>query len=96
MKEDTSAMLEVTVSGIPCFANPESVTIVPPWNGSAHTCPSADDYYGYSECEFTLYDRKGYRAEWLERKMTDDDMKAIEEAILEAAEEAAKNGYEEY
>ena len=83
-KKDTSSMIEAAVSGMPCFANPETVTIVPPWGGSAHTCPSADDYYGYTEVEFTLYDRKGYRAKWLEAKLTDDEISEIEDAIVEA------------
>jgi hypothetical protein len=42
---------------------------VPAWKGSAHTCPSSDDYYGYTEIEFELYDRKGYHAKWLEAKL---------------------------
>ena len=75
--------LESTISSIPCLINVETVTIVKPWTGSAMSCPSADDYYGYSEVEFTVYDRKGYRAKWLENKMTGDDIERIETEILE-------------
>jgi hypothetical protein len=43
------------------------------------------DYYGYHEVEFDVYDRRGYRAAWLERKMTDEDRARIETEILEAS-----------
>ena len=29
---------------------------VPPWSGSASSCPSADDYYGYTELEYRIED----------------------------------------
>jgi len=29
-----------------------------------------DDYYGYTESEWEVLDRKGYRAKWIERKIT--------------------------
>jgi hypothetical protein len=82
-REDTRDMLETTVAGIPCYAKAETVTIVAPWSGSPRTCPSADDYYGYAEVEFTIYDRKGYDAAWLAKKLTGDDIERIEQALIE-------------
>jgi hypothetical protein len=42
--------------------------------GSFHCPPSPEEF------EFELYDRKGYRATWLERKMTEkDEMKLLKE-----------------
>ena len=77
-------MIESQIQGIPCQIGVDTLLIVPPWNGPAHTCPSRDDYYGYTEIEFTVYDRKGYKADWLAKKMTGDDIERIEEEILNA------------
>jgi hypothetical protein len=41
------------------------------------------DYHGYVECEYTVYDRKGYPAKWLEAKITPEDDNAICDAITE-------------
>ena len=56
--------------------------------------PSADsdwDCYGFSEIEFTVQDRKGYPAPWLERKLTDDDTSRIEYEIMKEYEDAASD-----
>ena len=37
----------------------------------------------YPVIEFTVYDRKGYLAPWLECKLTDEDRERIEQEILE-------------
>ena len=42
-----------------------------------------DDFYGYSEVDFTVCDRRGRPAPWLERKMSDKDTQRIKEEILE-------------
>ena len=75
--------IESNVRGIPCLIEVISCTVVKPWKGSAHTCPSADDYYGYADVEFNVLDRKGYKAAWLERKMTNVDRSRIKTEILE-------------
>ena len=75
-------LIEASIQGIPCLVHPTYVLVVPPWKGSAHTCPSDLDYYGYAEVEFDVYDRKGYPAAWLERKMDQDDREKIEDLIL--------------
>lgn len=82
-REHPSNLLEASVAGIPCLVKVETCTIVPPWHGSAYTCPSRDDYYGYNDVEFTVYDRKGYRAKWLEKKLTGDDIAEIEQMIVD-------------
>lgn len=44
------------------------------------------DYYGgWFDVEFELYDRKGYRAKWLERKMTSADEDRIIQELVENA-----------
>lgn len=76
--------IESRVQGIPCLIEVTTLTVVRPWRGSAQSCPSSDDYYGYSEVEFNVLDRKGYKAAWLEHKMTDDDRDLIKNEILGA------------
>lgn len=58
--------------------------VVKPWRGSLSACPSSDDYYGYSEVEFDVLDRRGRPAPWLERKLTDADRERIEYEVLHA------------
>lgn len=72
-----------TIAGIPCLLKVSSYVRVAPWRGSPHTCPSADDYYGYTECEWEVCDRKGYLAPWLAKKLTPYDRDRAEEAIRE-------------
>ena len=54
------------VAGIPCQIRVDEYTVVPPWRGSASTCPSSDDFY----IVYTVLDRRGREAMWLERKIT--------------------------
>lgn len=75
-------MIESRIAGIPCLIDPTRCMVV---KGSySYNAPSDHDYYGYSEIEFDVYDRKGYPATWLENKMTDADRERIEEQIVEA------------
>lgn len=70
-----------TLAGIPCLIEVRSYVKVSPWRGSPETCPSSDDYYGYTECEWGILDRKGYKAPWLERKLTPYEKDQVEIAI---------------
>ena len=73
------AEIEHRVCGIPCLIG---VTHYDRVKGSySYNAPSDLDYYGYSESEWEILDRKGYKAAWLERKMTDYDRDNVEEAI---------------
>lgn len=76
MKHSTVGMCAVSLSGIPCFAAVTNFFRQDPMGASAY---SDLDCYGYTEVEFEFYDRKGYRAHWLDRKydglsMTAQDM----------------------
>jgi len=81
------AEIEHHIAGIPCIIGVTEYNVVPAWSGSPHTCPSADDYYGFTEMTFFILDRKGYRAEWLERKMTSDDHTKIEALVKDYFEQ---------
>ena len=67
-----------TIKGIPCII---SVTYCKHYSGSLNA-PSDLDYYGFTEIEFDVLDRKGYKAPWLERKLTDDEIERIEREIV--------------
>jgi len=79
--------LESSICGIPCGIHIDTLQVVKPFRGSPHLCDSADDFYGYSEIEFTVLDRKGYPAPWLEDKLTPAITADIEIEILTHIEE---------
>lgn len=85
----TAGLLEATIAGIPCLIEVETCNVV---KGSYYyNAPSDWDYYGYTEIEFAVFDRKGYKAAWLERKMSDSDKAAIEAMILQDAADRAED-----
>ncbi len=74
-----------TVAGIPCVVEITDYTIQEPLG------PSADsdwDCYGYSEVDFTVCDRRGRAAPWLERKLTDQDKARLKEEALQCIADA--------
>ena len=73
--------IQTRVAGIPCIAKVTHFYRQAPWRGSAHTCDSDLDYYGYTEREFEILDRRGRPAPWLERKATDADRERVAEEI---------------
>lgn len=73
------AEIEHTVCGIPCLIGVSSYSRV---RGSySYNAPSDCDYYGYTDCDWELLDRKGYRANWLAKKITSRDEDSINQAI---------------
>ena len=81
------AEIESRVAGIPCLIG---VTHFDSVRGSySYNAPSDMDYYGYTESEWDVLDRRGRQAAWLERKLTDDDRQRIEQEIAEAMTEDA-------
>lgn len=64
---------ETTIAGIPCGVVVNHFHTIPRWRGSIYSCPSAEDYYGGDEFDYTILDRKGYPAEWLEKKLKPTD-----------------------
>ncbi len=71
------------ICGIPCQIQVTYFHNEPPWSGSAETAPSDLDYYGYCELEFDVLDRRGRKAEWLERKLDEESTAEIESAAIE-------------
>ena len=57
--------VEMSVAGIPCLVLVTSLI-----SSSGNQWADSDmDYYGYEEVEYEVYDRKGYHAQWLEKKL---------------------------
>jgi hypothetical protein len=81
------AEIESRVAGIPCLIGVTHFDCV---SGSySYNAASDMDYYGYSDSEWDVLDRRGRPAAWLERKLTDDDRQRIEQEIAEAMTEEA-------
>lgn len=74
---------EHRIRGIPCLIDVTHVKVV---RGDPSTWASDIDYHGYSEVEFEVLDRRGRKADWLTKKMTQDDICEIEQTILERNE----------
>ena len=73
------AEIESTVAGIPCIIG---VTHYDSVEGSySYNADSDLDYYGYNDAEWEVLDRKGYKAAWLERKLTASDHDRINAEI---------------
>jgi len=75
------AEIETRVAGIPCIVG---VTYFESVRGSYSYHAASDmDYHGYTECEFEVLDRRGRKAPWLERKLTDKIINEIEQEIAD-------------
>ncbi len=73
-------IIESTVAGIPCQIQIDRCFTQKPLGRMAD---SDLDCYGYMEIEFSVLDRNGRPASWLERKLTADETYRIETQILE-------------
>lgn len=71
--------METRISGIPCVIRVDSYFRQRP-NPRAE---NSDDYLGYVEIYWTVCDRNGRPAPWLERKATDEDSQRIEAELIE-------------
>jgi hypothetical protein len=81
------AEIESRVAGIPCLIG---VTEFQSVRGSYSYHAASDmDYYGYTESEWVVLDRRGRPAAWLERKLTDAERNRIEQEVAETMAEDA-------
>jgi len=73
-------MIETRIAGIPCLIRVDSCRYFKPL--PALTAPSTEDCQGGAEVEFTVCDRRGRPAPWLEDKMVDREREKIEGDIV--------------
>ena len=73
-------ILDVRICGIPAQVRVDAHAKGGGY-GNAHLFTSDRDYYGY--CEFTVLDRNGREAPWLERKINDSERQRIESEIAD-------------
>jgi len=79
------------IANIPCIIRVESV------RGQKPLGPSAEsdwDCYGWTDVEFEVLNRKGYKALWLEKKLTLEETREIEAEAVRLAEEAYQSSLE--
>ena len=66
-----ATFFDTKVQGIPCTVRVDYVCVV---KGSySYHAASDHDYSGYTDFEYTICDRRGRPAPWLERKATKAD-----------------------
>lgn len=75
--------MDSRIAGIPCQVRVDHVCVT---KGSfSPRAETPEEYYGVREVDFTVCDRRGRPATWLEAKMTDAEKRRIEDEILESA-----------
>lgn len=73
------AEIKTTIAGIPCLIGVTHYECV---RGSYNYNAASDlDYYGYTEAEWEVLDRRGRAAPWLAKKLTSSDAGRIEREI---------------
>ena len=75
------AEIETRVAGIPCIIG---VIDYSSTSGSYNRNAASDwDYYGYTESEWEVCDRRGRPAPWLAKKLTSKEESRIEREIAQ-------------
>lgn len=69
---DFVLIFDYKVAGIPCQIGVLDYEYYPPVSTDPRQCHSDLEYYGYSEADYVVLDRRGRPAEWLQRKLVDD------------------------
>jgi len=74
--------IESRIAGIPCIIKRVSYERVK----GCERADSRDDYYGWMEAVYEVYDRRGRIAPWLECKATDQDWQRVDREFDAARE----------
>lgn len=83
MIDECIEVFDYKIKGIPCLIGVTEYYHQKPFRGPAYRCDSSDDYYGYTDIDFIVLDRRGYHARWLEQKLNKNDNSTIEKFIHE-------------
>ena len=73
--------MEFRIKGIPCIIAVSYFHRQHPSGGCARSCDNDMDYYGYTEIEYDVLDRRGHTANWLANKIDDDTDREIKNQI---------------
>jgi hypothetical protein len=78
-------IIDTRVCGIPCQARSGYSS----FKKGAYSlqAETPDEYYGHSEVEFEVLDRRGRPAPWLTRKLSVEDTDRIESELIDALKE---------
>lgn len=86
-----AAKVKHRVAGIPCLIGVIDYDCV---KGSYSRNADSDlDFYGWTDVEYDILDRKGRRALWLERKVNDSEHNDIVKAVADYYEQEARYAY---
>lgn len=86
-KPMTKDVLELEIQETECLVRIDTYHRQPAFGGSPLNCPSADDYYGYEEIEYTVLNEFGEEFPWLEQRMTAEDDEYVLDQISNFYEE---------
>lgn len=76
-----TTIIQTRLAGIPCQIAVSNFKRV---KGSySYNAPSDLDYYGYTDYDYEVLDRRGRPAPWLERKVSTDEIDDIIMAYFE-------------
>lgn len=83
-------LFDTKIAGIPCQCEVVHATEFVPMRSYGPGMEDASEAEG-GEFEFNILDRKGYKAKWLERKVSPEDIDRLYEefAIMQEGEEYA-------
>jgi hypothetical protein len=85
-------IIDTKIAGIPCKIEVLSYFKQEPFRGPAEKCDNDMDYYGYSDIDYRILDRKGYHAPWIEAKVSEKDKEKIY-AEIQKYYNLINNGY---
>ena len=72
--------MKTRIAGIPCEVRLTHYCVTK--GNYSPKAETPDEYFGIREIEFNVYDRKGYRADWLEAKLTDEARRLVEDDLI--------------
>ena len=89
---DALYTMDYSIAGIPC-----QLAVVSFYSAKADSrADNPWDYYGYAEAEVVVLDRKGYQANWLDKKLSKADRSQMENDAIESYVSAMEEDRYEY
>ena len=77
---DALYTMDYSIAGIPC-----QLAVMTFYSAKADSrADNPWDYHGYTEAEVMVLDRKGYQANWLDKKLSKSDRDQMENDAIES------------